>query len=141
MGATLTQHLSLPRGRSHVGIYDMLRCELYPNGAFNVTSSARTRSEQFRASTRTRRWSRRRRHGVSRVMMFSGTNDSARQSGGLTQVHGPPPGGQTHQITPILLRISESGHRLGTSLSEGLAQTADQYAFVFCSSGMKVSLR
>ena len=38
MGATLTQHPELFRAVvSHVGIYDMLRVELYPNGAFNVT--------------------------------------------------------------------------------------------------------
>ena len=38
MGATLTQHPELFRAVvSHVGIYDMLRVELSPNGAFNVT--------------------------------------------------------------------------------------------------------
>ena len=38
MGAALTQHPELFRAVvSHVGIYDMLRVELSPNGAFNVT--------------------------------------------------------------------------------------------------------
>src|SRR6185437_14358809 len=38
MGAFLTQHPDLARAVvSHVGIYDMLRVELDPNGAFNVT--------------------------------------------------------------------------------------------------------
>ena len=38
MGAALTQHPELFRAVvSHVGIYDMLRVELDPNGAFNVT--------------------------------------------------------------------------------------------------------
>ena len=38
MGAMLTQHPELFRAVvSHVGIYDMLRYELIPNGAFNVT--------------------------------------------------------------------------------------------------------
>ena len=37
MGATLTQHPGLVRAVvSHVGIYDMLRVELSPNGAINV---------------------------------------------------------------------------------------------------------
>ena len=39
-----------------------------------------------------------------------------------------------------VLRISGSGHGFGTSLSEGLAQTADQYAFLFWQLGMKVSV-
>ena len=38
MGAFLTQHPDLARAVvSHVGIYDSLRAELEPNGAFNVT--------------------------------------------------------------------------------------------------------
>ena len=38
MGAALTQHPDLFGAVvSHVGIYDMLRVELHPNGAFNVT--------------------------------------------------------------------------------------------------------
>ena len=38
MGAMLTQHPELMRAVvSHVGIYDMLRVELDPNGAFNTT--------------------------------------------------------------------------------------------------------
>src|SRR5436190_1521341 len=38
MGAALTQHPDLYRAVvSHVGIYDMLRVELSPNGEFNVT--------------------------------------------------------------------------------------------------------
>jgi len=42
MGAFLTQRPDLVRAVvSHVGIYDMLRVELDPNGQFNVTNSAR----------------------------------------------------------------------------------------------------
>ena len=38
MGAFLTQRPELARAVvSHVGIYDMLRVELDPNGQFNVT--------------------------------------------------------------------------------------------------------
>ena len=38
MGAALTQRPDLFRAVvSHVGVYDMLRVELDPNGAFNVT--------------------------------------------------------------------------------------------------------
>ena len=142
MGATLTQHPELFRAVvSHVGIYDMLRCELYPNGEFNVTEFGTvTDPEQFRAL-----YAYSPLHHVvdgtayPAVLMFSGTNDprvnpadsrkfTARLQAANASNH------------PILLRISGSGHGFGTSLSEGLAQTADQYAFLFWQLGMKVSI-
>src|SRR5205085_6288455 len=51
MGAELTQHPDLFRAVvSHVGIYDMLRVELSPNGAFNVTEFGTVKEpDQFRA--------------------------------------------------------------------------------------------
>ena len=143
MGATLTQHPELFRAVvSYVGIYDMLRFELYPNGAFNVTEFGNVADpEQFRAlyaysplhhvvdGTR-----------YPAVMMFSGTNDprvnpadsrkfTARLQAANVSDH------------PILLRISSSGHGFGTTLSEGLAQSADEYAFLFWQLGMGFSVR
>src|SRR6059058_6041915 len=51
MGATITQHPDLMRAVvSQVGIYDMLRVELAPNGAFNVTEFGTVKDpEQFKA--------------------------------------------------------------------------------------------
>src|SRR6202171_6416906 len=51
MGASLTQHPELARAVvSHVGIYDMLRVELDPNGAFNVTEFGSVKDpDQFKA--------------------------------------------------------------------------------------------
>ena len=51
MGAEVTQHPELFRAVvSHVGIYDMLRVELHPNGAFNVTEFGTVKEEnQFRS--------------------------------------------------------------------------------------------
>lgn len=142
MGATLTQHPELFRAVvSHVGIYDMLRCELYPNGAFNVTEFGTvTDREQFRAL-----YAYSPLHHVvdgtnyPAVMMFSGTNDprvnpaDSRKFTARLQA-------ATASTRPILLRISGSGHGFGTSLSEALAQTADQYAFLFWQLGMKVTI-
>lgn len=80
MGAALTQHPELFRAVvSHVGIYDMLRCELYPNGAFNVTEFGTvTDPEQFRALYAYSPYH----HVVDgtrypAVLLFSGTNDRA----------------------------------------------------------------
>src|SRR4029078_10003760 len=51
MGAFLTQHPELARAVvAHVGLYDMLRVELDPNGAFNVTEFGSVKEQdQFRA--------------------------------------------------------------------------------------------
>ncbi|MEI6607942.1 MAG: prolyl oligopeptidase family serine peptidase, partial [Verrucomicrobiota bacterium] len=51
MGAFLTQHPDLARAVvTHVGIYDMLRVELDPNGAFNITEFGTVKdAAQFRA--------------------------------------------------------------------------------------------
>src|SRR5271156_2370040 len=51
MGAALTQHPELLGAVvSHVGIYDMLRVELSPNGAFNVTEFGTVQeSDHFKA--------------------------------------------------------------------------------------------
>ena len=143
MGATLTQHPELFRAVvSYVGIYDMLRFELYPNGAFNVTEFGNVADpEQFRAL-----YAYSPLHHVvdgtkyPAVMMFSGTNDprvnpadsrkfTARLQAANVSDH------------PILLRISSSGHGFGTTLSEGLAQGADEYAFLFWQLGMGFSVR
>ena len=52
MGAVLTQQPLLYRAVvSHVGIYDMLRMELFPNGAFNITEYGTVKNpEQFAAT-------------------------------------------------------------------------------------------
>jgi prolyl oligopeptidase len=51
MGATLTQHPELARAVvARVGIYDMLRVELGPNGEFNTTEFGSVKDEaQFKA--------------------------------------------------------------------------------------------
>jgi len=138
MGAALTQHPEMYRAvSSHVGIYDMTRFELYPNGAFNVTEfGSVTNPDEFRAL-----------YGYSpyhhvvdgtnypAVILFSGTNDprvnpaDSRKFAARLQT-------ATKSGRPVLLRISGSGHGFGTSLSEGLSQTSDQYAFLFWQLGV-----
>src|SRR5581483_8644013 len=133
MGAALTQHPEMYRAVvSHVGIYDMMRFELYPNGAFNVTEFGSVSDPaQFRALYAYSPYH----HVVDgtkypAVVLFSGTNDprvnpaDSRKFAARLQA-------ATASDRPILLRISGSGHGFGTSLSEGLSQTVDQYAFLF----------
>ncbi len=141
MGAALTQHPELFRAVvSHVGLYDMLRFNLWPNGAFNVTEFGDPSDpRQFQALFAYSPYQ----HVVDgtkypAVILFSGTNDprvnpsDSRKFAARLQA-------ATASGRPVLLRISGSGHGFGTSLSEGLAQQADQYAFLFWQLGMHVS--
>jgi len=132
MGAALTQHPELFGAVvSHVGIYDMLRVELQPNGAFNVTEFGTVKeSDQFRALYAYSPYH----HVVDGtnyppVLFLTGDNDprvdplNSRKMTARLQASG------TKHL--VLLRTSSnSGHGIGTALSEYLAEQADVQAFL-----------
>jgi prolyl oligopeptidase len=133
MGAALTQHKELFRAVvSHVGIYDMLRVELQPNGAFNVTEFGTVKeSDHFRALYGYSPY-----HHVEdgaqypAVLFLTGANDPrvdpshSRKMTARLQASGT--------VRPVLLRTtSEAGHGIGTALSEQISQQADVMAFLF----------
>jgi prolyl oligopeptidase len=143
MGAMLTQRPDLMHAVvSHVGIYDMLRVELDPNGAFNVTEFGTVRdAAQFKAL-----------HGYSpyhrvkdrtkypAVLMLTGEND-----GRVNPAHSRKMIARLQRATasrePVLLRTSSSsGHGMGTALDERIEQLADVYAFLLERLGMEFSL-
>jgi prolyl oligopeptidase len=133
MGAVLTQHPELFGAVvSHVGIYDMLRVELQPNGAFNVTEFGTVKEpDQFRALYAYSPYH----HVVDgtnypAVLFLTGDNDprvdplNSRKMTARLQASGAK--------RPVLLRTSSnSGHGIGTTLSEFLAEQADVQAFLF----------
>ena len=133
MGAFLTQHPGLARAVvSHVGIYDMLRVELEPNGAFNVTEFGSVQDPaQFRALYAYSPYH----HVVDgttypAVFLLSGENDgrvnpyNSRKMAARLQA-------ATGSQRPILLRLSaSSGHGMGTPLTERISQEADVLAFL-----------
>lgn len=140
MGAALTQRPDLFRAVvSHVGIYDMLRLETFPNGAFNVTEYGTIKeSEQFAALYAYSPY-----HHVKdgadypAVLFMTGDNDgrvdpmNSRKMTARLQA-------ATHSGHPILLRTSSgSGHGFGTALDERIAQDADVFSFLFEQLGMK----
>src|SRR5260370_37283238 len=140
MGASLTQHPELFRAVvSHVGIYDMLRFELHPNGAFNVTEFGSVKDpEQFKALYAYSPY-----HHVKKgtkypaVLLLTGENDArvdpanSRKMAALLQE-------ATSSKLPVLLRTSSSsGHGIDSSLSERIAQETDVYAFLFRELGVK----
>ena len=140
MGAFLTQHPDLARAVvSHVGIYDMLRVELDPNGAFNVTEFGTVKDPaQFRALHAYSPY-----HHVAdgvkypAVLFLAGEND-----GRVNPAHSRKMTARLQTATasgqPILARFSAaSGHGSGTALTERIAQKADILAFLFDQLGMK----
>jgi prolyl oligopeptidase len=140
MGALITQHPDLMRAVvSYVGIYDMLRVELAPNGAFNVTEFGTVKDPaQFKALYAYSPY-----HHVSdgtnypAIMMLTGAND-----GRVAPYHSRKMIARLQEANksayPILLRTStSSGHGIGTALSERIRQLADVYSFLFVQLDMK----
>jgi len=133
MGAELTQHPDLFGAVvSHVGIYDMLRVELQSNGAFNVTEFGTVKEDdQFRALYAYSPYH----HVVDGtnyppVLFLTGANDprvdplNSRKMIARLQASGTK--------RPVLLRTSSnSGHGIGTALSERIAEQVDVLAFLF----------
>ena len=134
MGAMIAQHPDLVRAVvSSVGIYDMLRVELAPNGAFNVTEFGTVKDpEQFKALYAYSPYH----HVVDgtkypSILMMTGAND-----GRVAPYHSRKMAARLEEATksdnPILLRTSSSaGHGQGTALSERIKQLADIYSFLF----------
>ena len=140
MGAALTQHPSLFKAVvSFVGMYDMLRVELTPNGAFNVTEFGTVKNpEHFKALRGYSPY-----HNVKdgtaypAVLLMTGENDPrvdpfhSRKMAARLQA-------ATSGSAPILLRSnSNAGHGGDTPLSEKIEEMADQYAFIFDQLGVE----
>ena len=133
VGAALVQHPGLVAAVvARVGIYDMLRVERSPNGAFNVSEFGTvTDPEQYAAMRAYSPY-----HNVvdgtayPPVLFMTGANDprvDPMQSRKMTaRMQAAVPEG-----TPILLRTSaNTGHGGGTPLAARVEETVDAYAFV-----------
>jgi prolyl oligopeptidase len=136
MGAALTQRPELFRAvHSAVGIYDMMRIELDPNGAFNVTEFGTVKDRaQFDALFAYSPY-----HHVKdgtnypAVLLTTGDNDQSRKM--MARLPAPDPAGR-----PLLLRTtSAGGHGIGTPLSETIDQLTDVYAFLFSQLGVPLA--
>jgi prolyl oligopeptidase len=139
MGAATTQHPELFRAVvSDVGIYDMLRTELEPNGVFNTTEYGSTNDpEQFKALYAYSPY-----HHVMNgtrypaILMATGLHDGrvapwqSRKMIARLQAAGPPD-------AKIYLTVSsDSGHGHGSSLRVRTNQRADTYSFLFDQLGL-----
>jgi prolyl oligopeptidase len=140
MGAAFTQRPELFRAVvSFVGIYDMLRVELDPNGAFNVTEFGTVKDAgQFKALYAYSPY-----HHVKdgtaypAILFLTGENDhrvnpmqSRKMTARLQAANGSD--------RAILLRTTASaGHGMGTALDEQIEQGADVYSFLFAQMGIE----
>ena len=140
MGAAFTQRPDLFRAVvSYVGIYDMLRVELDPNGAFNVTEFGTVKDpDQFKALYAYSPY-----HHVKdgtsypAILFPTGENDhrvNPMQSRKMTaRLQAATSSGY-----PILLRTSSNaGHGIGTAVDEQIEEDADVLSFLFDQLGIK----
>lgn len=134
MGATMVQHPDMVQAVvSFVGIYDMLRVELSPNGAFNVTEFGTVKDKaQFEALLAYSPY-----HNVKDgtayppVLFITGENDprvdpmqSRKMTARLQAANAAK--------NPVLLRTTaDAGHGGGMALDERIAQYVDMYSFFF----------
>jgi prolyl oligopeptidase len=137
MGAALTQHPEMYHAVvSMVGIYDMLRVELSPNGAFNVTEFGTVKeADQFKALYAYSPY-----HHVKdgtqypAILLTTGDNDArvdpmqSRKMAARLEASG------TKQ--PVLLRTSSTaGHGIGSSIDDNVALWTDIDAFLLMELG------
>ena len=134
MGAMLTQHPDKFRCTvSGAGIYDMLRVELSPNGAFNVPEfGSVTVFKEFQALYAYSPY-----HNVMEntafpsVMFSTGANDPRVDPMQSRKMTAALQAATTSQNPVILRTNSNTGHGMGTPRSERINQQTDSYAFIF----------
>jgi prolyl oligopeptidase len=142
MGAFLTQRPDLARAVvSRVGIYDMLRVELDPNGAFNVTEFGTVKDPTQRKALYAYSPYHHVKDGTAypAVIFPCGEND-----GRVNPAHSRKMTARLQAATSsghhILLRTTAgAGHGMGSSLKERVAEQADIYAFLFEELGVNAS--
>jgi prolyl oligopeptidase len=131
MGAVLTQRPDLFRAvASHVGVYDTLRMELDPNGAFTMTEFGTVSNPQhFEALYDYSPY-----HHVTKgtsypaILLTAGEND-----GRVLAYHSRKMAAKLQSASssgrPILLLTNVSGHGFGTPLEELVSEETDVFTF------------
>ena len=132
MGAVTTQRPDLAKAViSFVGIYDMLRVETQPNGAFNVTEFGTVNDpSQFKALYAYSPY-----HHVKdgtaypAMLLTTGVHDPRVEPSNSYKMVARLQAA-TSSRAPILLRVTQSGHGIGSSLDDEVAETTDVDAFI-----------
>jgi prolyl oligopeptidase len=139
MGAMITQHPQDFRATvSHVGVYDMLRVELSPNGAFNIPEYGTVQNaDHFKALRAYSPYHNIEKTSYPSILFMTGENDGrvdpmhSRKMTAALQY-------DNKSDNPVLLRTSgATGHGSGTPLNETIAQEVDRLSFLFNSLKME----
>ena len=142
MGAELTQHPQMFRVvLSEVGIYDMLRVELDPNGSFNVTEFGTVKDPAlFKALYAYSPY-----HHVKAgtkypaVLFVTGDNDHRVNPAHSRKMIAELQAATTSGL-PVLLRTNaNAGHGVSTDKDEALEERADIYSFLFAQLGIAMN--
>jgi prolyl oligopeptidase len=139
MGAMIAQHPDTFQACiSHVGIYDSVRSELSPNGAFNIPEFGTVKNpDHFKALYAYSPYHNLQKTAYPAILFMTGENDGrvdpmhSRKMTAALQY-------QNMSDKPILLRTSgNTSHGAGTPLSETISQQVDRLVFLFDSLGMQ----
>ena len=133
MGAAITQNPELVRAAVIlVGVLDMLRSELSPNGAFNTVEYGTVKEKQYFDALYAYSPYHRVRDGAKYPAAFlaTGLND-----GRVDPMHSFKMAARLQAATasgrPVLLQVdSDAGHGSGMRRKARIAHIADQYAFL-----------
>ena len=143
MGAELTQRPDLFRAVvSRVGIYDMLRVEMFPNGEFNTTEFGSVKdSNQFRALYAYSPYH----HVVDRTaypaaLFMTGDNDGRVDPANSRKMLARLQAASSSDFPLMLVTNPHAGHGFGTRMSDRIVQEAEMYAFLFDQLGVAYQL-
>jgi len=138
MGAVLTQHPDIARAViAEVPVLDMLRVELHPNGAFNVTEYGTVEDPDSFAALYAYSPYHRVVDGTPypAVLLTAGEFDPR-----VDAYHAKKMTARLQAATssddPILLRIESGGHGIGQSLDQTVGLLTDVHAFAFAQLGV-----
>jgi prolyl oligopeptidase len=139
MGAELTQHPEAYRAVvSRVGLYDMLRSELDPNGAFNVSEYGSVKDPQQFAALYAYSPYHHVEIGTAYPAIFMATGET---DGRVNPAHSRKMIARLQAATrsgrPVYLSINaHAGHGIGSALDIRVNQLADWLSFLFDQLGM-----
>jgi prolyl oligopeptidase len=141
MGAMLTQHPGLFRAVvSHVGLYDMMRFELDPNGVFNTTEYGSVENPAQRKALYDYSPYHHVVDGTNYPAIFMATGETDRR---VNPMHSRKMIARLQAATesdyPVYLSIhSKVGHGVGSATSVRKNQSADMFSFLFNQLGMSM---
>jgi prolyl oligopeptidase len=142
MGATMVQNPELVAAVvSHVGIYDSVRSEFEPNGAFNIPEFGTITNPDHFAALYDYSPYHNIKDGVTYppILLPTGANDPRVAPLHSRKFTARLQAAQNNQGTVLLRTSSTTGHGGGTPLDEVIELLADQYAFIFHYLGVQTS--